>query len=202
LTPELRAAATAASREAAESDLAPADMHRTDVLRRLDLTTRLPDLVVHNLDRQSMAASLEARVPYLDHHVVELAMRIPPAILLRGGERKDPLRRALARVLPAEVARRKKRGMTAPRRGWFRRPLPEFAEEALSAERLRETGYFDAAAVTRLLEAHRSGRADAGDVLLGVLGVQLWDATFIRGAARARTRATGASADRPTRARA
>jgi asparagine synthase (glutamine-hydrolysing) len=157
--------------------------------------------VVHNLDRQSMAASLEARVPYLDHHVVELAMRIPPAILLRGGERKDLLRRALARVLPPEVARRRKRGMTAPRRGWFRGVLPPFAAEALSPERLRSTGYFDAGAVSRLLEAHRADRADAGDLLLGVLGVQLWDAMFVRGGARAPERTSAKSAAPATGAR-
>jgi asparagine synthase (glutamine-hydrolysing) len=201
LTPELRGAAMGAARESAEVEHAPYEMGRTDALRRLDLMTRLPDLVVHNLDRQSMAASLEARVPYLDHHVVELAMRIPPAILLRGGERKDLLRRALARVLPPELARRKKRGMTAPRRGWFRRPLPEFAADALSTERLRDAGYFDASAVTGLLEAHRAGRADAADALLGVLGVQLWNDMFVRGVPRPPERADGSKVVRAAGAR-
>ena len=201
LTPELRAVTTKAARESADVEHAPFEMHRTDALRRLDLTTRLPDLVVHNLDRQSMAASLEARVPYLDHHVVELAMRIPPAILLRGGERKDLLRRALARVLPPELARRKKRGMTAPRKAWLRAPLPEFAAEALSTERLRDTGYFDAGAVTRLLEAHRAGHTDAADVLLGVLGVPLWHDMFARGVPRAPERADASSVERAAGAR-
>ncbi|HTK46938.1 MAG TPA: asparagine synthase (glutamine-hydrolyzing) [Gemmatimonadaceae bacterium] len=202
LTPDLRRAAISASRASAAVEPAPFEMHRTDALRRLDLTTRLPDLVVHNLDRQSMGASLEARVPYLDHRVVELAMRIPPSILLRGGERKDLLRRALARVLPPELARRKKRGMTAPRRGWFRAPLPEFASAALSAERLRDTGYFDAGAVTRLLAVHRAGRTDAADLLLGVLGVQLWDEMFVHGMPRAPERAGAAQPTRAAGARA
>jgi asparagine synthase (glutamine-hydrolysing) len=137
--------------------------------------------VVHNLDRQSMAASLEARVPFLDHHVVELAMRIPPSVLLRRREPKHLLRRALARVLPAELVRRRKRGMTAPRHGWLRGPLPEFAAEALSPQRIRSTGYFDATAVSALLAEHRAARTNAGDILLGVLGVQLWDSMFMHG---------------------
>jgi asparagine synthase (glutamine-hydrolysing) len=149
-----------------------------------------------------MAASLEARVPFLDHHVVELAMRIPPSVLLRRREPKHLLRRALARVLPPEVARRRKRGMTAPRRGWFRGVLPPFAAEALSPERLRSTGYFDAGAVSRLLEAHRADRADAGDLLLGVLGVQLWDRMFVHGVPRAPMRTGAESTERPARARA
>jgi asparagine synthase (glutamine-hydrolysing) len=185
LHPELRARRDAARAAMIDdgSDDVPRQ-HRTNALRRLDLATRLPDLVVHNLDRLSMAASLEARVPFLDHHVVELAMRIPPSVLLRRREPKHLLRRALSRVLPEELVRRRKRGMTAPRQRWLRGPLPEFAADALSPERLRATGYFDASAVSALLAEHRAARVNAGDLLLGVLGVQLWDAMFMHGALR------------------
>ena len=180
LDPELRTAGEAASNDVISgSDDAPRH-HRTNALRRLDLATRLPDLVVHNLDRQSMAASLEARVPFLDHQVVELAMRIPPSVLLRGREPKHLLRRALGRVLPAELTRRRKRGMTAPRQRWLRGPLPDFAVDALSPERIRAAGYFDAAKVSALLGEHRAARVNAGDVLLGVLGVQLWHSMFMQ----------------------
>jgi len=190
LHPELRAMRGSASPMIMDaSDGVP--RHRTNVLRRLDLATRLPDLVVHNLDRQSMAASLEARVPFLDHHVVELAMRIPPSVLLRRREPKHLLRRALARVLPAELVRRRKRGMTAPRQRWLRGSLPEFAAEALSPERLRATGYFDASAVSALLAEHRAARVNAGDLLLGVLGVQLWDSMFMHAALRPPASAAG-----------
>jgi asparagine synthase (glutamine-hydrolysing) len=183
LHPDLRAAVLVAGAEIDEvQDVSR--HHRTNGLRRLDLATRLPDLVVHNLDRQSMAASLEARVPFLDHHVVELAMRIPPSLLLRGREPKHLLRRSLARVLPPALVRRRKRGMTAPRHGWLRNRLPEFATDALSPERLRAAGYFDAGAVSALLADHRAARVSAGDLLLGVLGVQLWDSMFMQCAMR------------------
>jgi asparagine synthase (glutamine-hydrolysing) len=192
LRPELRAAAARAASAAMTDDSGDAvPHHRTNALRRLDLATRLPDLVVHNLDRQSMAASLEARVPFLDHHVVELAMRIPPSVLLRRREPKHLLRRALSRVLPPELVRRRKRGMTAPRHGWLRGPLPEFAADALSPERVRATGYFDASAVSALLAEHRAARVNAGDLLLGVIGVQLWDAMFMHGALRPPASAAG-----------
>jgi asparagine synthase (glutamine-hydrolysing) len=191
LDPELRAAGASASTMITDDSDDVPQGHRTNTLRRLDLATRLPDLVVQNLDRQSMAASLEARVPFLDHHVVELAMRIPPSVLLRRREPKHVLRRALARVLPAELARRRKRGMTAPRQRWLRGPLPEFAVEALSPERIRATGYFEAVAVSSLLAEHRAARVNAGDVLLGVLGVQLWDSMFMHDVLRPPPSAAG-----------
>jgi asparagine synthetase B (glutamine-hydrolysing) len=184
LHPDLRGIAMTSEAALTGDDQDGPRRHRTNALRRLDLATRLPDLVVHNLDRQSMAASLEARVPFLDHHVVELAMRIPPSLLLHGREPKHLLRRALARVLPPELARRRKRGMTAPRHGWLRGPLPDFAADALSPARLRATGYFDAGGVSTLLADHRAARVDAGDLLLGVLGVQLWDSMFMQRALR------------------
>ena len=70
--------------------------------------------------------------------------------------------------------------MTAPRHGWLRGPLPAFAAEALSAEHLRATGYFDPVAVTKLLADHRASRVNAGDLLLGVLGVELWHSMFMQ----------------------
>jgi asparagine synthase (glutamine-hydrolysing) len=112
-------------------------------------------------------------------------------VLLRGREPKHLLRRALSRVLPPELVRRRKRGMTAPRHGWLRGPLPEFAADALSPERVRATGYFDASAVSALLAEHRAARVNAGDLLLGVIGVQLWDAMFMHGALRPPASAAG-----------
>ena len=74
--------------------------------------------------------------------------------------------------------------MTAPRHGWLRGPLPEFAADALQPARLREAGYFDAVAVSTLLADHRAERVSAGDLLLGVIGVQLWDSMFMHGPLR------------------
>jgi len=151
-------------------------------LQHYEMTVRLPDLVVHTLDRLSMAHGLEARVPFLDHELVELCAQIPPRLKLRGSEEKYILRRALRGALPPEIVRRKKRGLAAPIRGWLRGPLPPFAEDLLSPERLREKGYFVPEAVGALLERYRR-EPQPGETspLLSALAIQLWDELFVRG---------------------
>jgi asparagine synthase (glutamine-hydrolysing) len=148
-------------------------------LQALDLHYRLPDAVTQHLDRGSMAHALEARVPFLDHELVELCARIPPELQLRGFREKSILRDAMKPDLPAPIVRRRKRAMSAPYASWLRAPLPEFAHEMLSERALGQKGYFDAFEVQALLREHRSRRADHGRILMGVLGVQLWD-TLLR----------------------
>jgi asparagine synthase (glutamine-hydrolysing) len=150
-------------------------------LLRLDLTFRLPGFIVHTLDRASMAYGLEARVPFLDHELVEAAARVPVALHRPLFTDKAILRRALAGVLPPEILRRRKRGLTAPYAGWLRRPLPPFAEELLSDAGLRDTGWFDPRAVRATLEAHRRGRRGQASRLMAVLVVQTWLDVFARG---------------------
>ncbi|MEO5700702.1 MAG: asparagine synthase (glutamine-hydrolyzing) [Casimicrobiaceae bacterium] len=145
-----------------------------------DLKHRLADAVVQGLDRASMAHSVEARVPFLDHEVVEFCARIPPAVKMRWLTEKAVLRAAMADVLPREIAQRKKFAMQAPGDDWMRGLLPGFAEELLSPQALQDAGYFDAAGVARLRAAHRAGTANHGKVLMGVLGLQIWDDIFRR----------------------
>lgn len=150
-------------------------------LQHYEMTVRLPDLVEHTLDRMSMAHGLEARVPFLDHELVELCAQIPPALKLRGSQEKHILRRALRGVLPPEILGRKKRGLAAPVSGWLRGALPPFAEDLLSRDRLLEKGYFAPDAVRALLERHRQQHGPAwGSLLLRVVAIQLWDELFVR----------------------
>jgi asparagine synthase (glutamine-hydrolysing) len=138
-------------------------------------------MILPALDRPSMARGVEARVPFLDPQVIALATAMPADVKLRGRTEKHVLREALRGVLPDEIRRRPKRGLVAPIHQWFREPLPPFALAALSPAEIRRTGYFDPLAVTAALEAHRSGRADRGLRLLGVLSLQLWDQMLARG---------------------
>jgi asparagine synthase (glutamine-hydrolysing) len=146
-----------------------------------ELTVRMPALVVHALDRGSMAHGVEARVPFLDHELVELCARIPPALKLRGRQEKYILRQAMRGVLPPEVLRRKKHGLAAPVYRWLRGHLPPFAEDLLSADRLRDKGYFVPDAVSRLRERCRQrDRSPEDYVLMAVLATQLWDDLFMK----------------------
>ena len=148
-----------------------------------ELTVRLPNFVTHLLDRASMASGVEARVPLLDHELVELCARIPPRLKLRGLREKYILRHAMRGVVPREIAQRTKRGLAAPYRHWLREPLPPFAEDLLSEERLREKGYFVPAAVRTLLARHcgERNRRNEATLLMAVLGIQMWDELFVRG---------------------
>jgi asparagine synthase (glutamine-hydrolysing) len=127
-----------------------------------------------------MAYSVEARVPFLDHELVEFSTLIPPRLKLKGTREKYILRHAMRSVLPKEIIRRKKRGLSAPFRQWMKN-LPEFAVELLSDKQLREKGWFDSQHVSRLIREHATGVANHGKELMGVLGIQIWDDLFLKG---------------------
>ena len=152
--------------------------HTFAKLQYLEMKVRLPDYITRHLDAASMAYSVEARVPFLDHEFVEFSTQIPPSLKMRGIEEKHILRRAMRDILPLEIVQRKKRGLSAPYTQWVG-DLPAFALELLSENCLREKGYFNSKFVTRLVEQQRSGKADYGKYLMGILGIQLWDDFFM-----------------------
>ncbi len=153
--------------------------HPFSRLQYLDLRVRLPDLIIHTLDRATMARSLEARVPFLDHELVEICCSLPPSIKMRGLQEKYVLRKAMAGRLPRAIVRRGKQGMETPVAAWFRGEIPERVAEVLSPSSLRSSGLFDPAVVGRLLDRHRSRRADHGRQLAGVVALQIWQRYFL-----------------------
>ena len=134
-----------------------------------DLKIWLPGDILTKVDRASMAVSLEAREPLLDHRLVEFAARLPKKMLLRGGEGKWLMKRALASRLPDEILHRRKMGFVTPVSAWFRGPLAREAAAIAHGSALAETGWFDSAAITRIADAHRSGRSDHGRLLWQLL---------------------------------
>jgi asparagine synthase (glutamine-hydrolysing) len=155
--------------------------HPLNQLQYYTMKIRLPDFINHKLDQTSMAFGLEARVPFLDHELVEFCARIPPALKLHGSCEKYILRRALRGFLPKPILRRKKFGLWAPFGPWLRDSAPEFVREMLSPDSLQKKGYFSPSAVHAMLQRHQSCRADFGRHLLGILAIQLWDELFLRG---------------------
>ena len=156
-----------------------------DRLRRqlaLTLTRRgLPELLRYE-DRNSMAHSLEARVPLLDHRLVELAFSIDGGELIRRGETKSVLRRALADMLPPPVrSRRDKLGFVTPEARFMRGALGELAADSFSSQRFRERGFVDAVNARKRLERHRRGRMQAGMELWRALNLELWARRFLDG---------------------
>ncbi len=154
--------------------------HPFNQLMYYEIKVRLPSFVLPVVDRGSMAKSLEARVPFLDHELVELTAQIPPRLKLKRLREKYILRRAIGDLIPREIVARRKRGLAAPVGEWIRDPIPEFAADLLSPSALRRTGYFRPEGVARTLEEHRGGARDRAGDLLGVLAVQLWDELFVK----------------------
>jgi asparagine synthase (glutamine-hydrolysing) len=155
--------------------------HPFDRMQYLETKMRLPDKTTRHLDAVTMACSLEARVPFLDHELYELCARIPPWLKLRRLEEKYVLRQAMVDVIPDEIRRRRKRGLSAPFVQWTRR-LPEFAIDLVSPASLADAGLFDPAAVDSLVARARAGTGGSR-ALHTILGLQLWHRYFVRGRA-------------------
>jgi len=121
-----------------------------------------------------MAASIEERVPFLDHKLVELAGRIPGRILTRGFRTKVLLKRALQPYLPAETLRRRKVGFTVPVGLWFRKSLQPLVADLLLSPGTRSRGYFNTANVERFVREHFDGVRDRQKQLWALLNFELW----------------------------
>ncbi len=140
----------------------------------LELKLRLPELLLMRVDKITMANSVEARVPFLDHHLVEYALSLPTDLKIKGTSGKHILKRALESVLPADLLYRPKRGFGAPIREWFRGDSAKVLNDLIMNSTIRRRGLFDYAFIARLMEEHRSGKRDWSFHLWALLNVSLW----------------------------
>jgi asparagine synthase (glutamine-hydrolysing) len=134
-----------------------------------DLKFWLPGDILTKVDRASMAVSLEAREPLLDHRLIEFAAALPERMRLRRGEGKWLMKRAMRRYLPDEILYRRKQGFVTPIAQWFRGPLAETALGIGASAALARTGWFDARRLSAVAEAHISGRSDHSRLLWQLL---------------------------------
>ena len=158
------------------------DARRTDELNRymyVDMKTWLVDTYLEKVDKTSMAVSLEARVPLLDHRLVELALSIPSSYKIDGRATKRVFRDAVRDLLPARTLTKPKHGFAVPTDPWFRGELKDFAYEILLDSRSRQRGYFRPAEVERLWGEHQAGREVRDSHLWLLLNFELWAREYL-----------------------
>jgi asparagine synthase (glutamine-hydrolysing) len=160
-------------------------------LQDLDLGIYLVDDLLVKTDRASMAHSLEARVPFLDPVVAELALALETKQKVRGFSKKRLLRRSVEPLLPREIVRGRKRGFSVPVAAWLRSDLEPFARDVLSRETIERQGYLRPEAVTRVLDEHTSGKEDLSRQIWGLLSFTLWFDRYAREPAPAGAGAAG-----------
>jgi asparagine synthase (glutamine-hydrolysing) len=181
LAPGLRAAATRAAAYTSSLGYFQKLNGSSTLLDRLlyaDIKTYLVELLMKQ-DQMSMAASIESRVPFLDHKLVEYAAALPDAWKLSGLTTKRVLRESVRGLLPASILNRAKMGFPVPFAGWTRGPWNTVARDVLLDRRSIERGLIDPQAVDRLLRHHADGRTEGGDRIWSLLNLELWYRTFI-----------------------
>ena len=147
----------------------------------VDTRFYLPGDMLVKVDRMSMATSLEARVPFLDHRLVEYAAKIPSQVKFPGGKKKYLLKKGLEPLLDRDLLYRKKAGFNVPKNQWLRGPLRELVGDMLAPERLQRHGLLDPAVVRQMVNEHQQRRADHSFAIWSVLIFQLWYDRFVAG---------------------
>ncbi len=143
-------------------------------LQYVDIHCYLPEDILTKVDRTSMAVSLEARVPLLDHVLMEYVATMPTALKLREGVGKVVLKDVMAADLPASILHRRKMGFGLPIASWFRRELTDYVRDVLDGRRTRQRGLVDPVAVTALLDEHQRGGRDRSSQIWALLALEEW----------------------------
>lgn len=158
-----------------------------DVLARMiynEFKLRLPELLLMRVDKITMSVSLEARVPFLDHDMVELTMDIPMDYKVRGNRAKHLLKEAVRGLIPDEIIDRKKMGFGAPMSQWLRGDFGEYVSKSIMSSKLLERGYLDVGYINQLIEDHRSGRRDTSLYIWTLFNMTAWFDYWVDGVSK------------------
>ncbi len=139
-----------------------------------DQTSWLPDNLLERGDRMTMAASLEARMPFMDHHLAEFVSGLPDRYRVRGRQTKWALREAMKRLLPGEILKRPKVGFRVPVNEWFRGPMRGYIYDHLTGTDSRTRHYYRESELGRILGEHVSGRQNHEKLLWTLLNLEIW----------------------------
>ena len=149
-------------------------LNHQEKMMALDLLTYLPDDILVKVDRAAMASSLETRIPFLDHKLIEYVLKIPHSLKFRNGQGKWILKRILNQYIPKNLTERPKKGFEIPLSSWLRGPLRDWAENLLNEKRLNEENYFNSKLIREKWSEHLSGRKNWQHDLWDILMFQAW----------------------------
>ena len=147
----------------------------------LDLNLRLPELLLMRVDKISMATSVESRVPFLDHRLVEYSMHIPRTRKLHQGETKYILKKAVEGIIPNEIIYRPKQGFSAPVDEWIRGEWYGFVKDLFERSPLIREGFMNREFVNDILQGHHSGKRRAGQLVWNLTNLLLWYERWFQG---------------------
>jgi asparagine synthase (glutamine-hydrolysing) len=150
-----------------------------NTMSKIDLKTYLVDDLLTLTDRMSMAHSLEARVPFIDHKLVEFFMTIPPSFKIKGFSKKYLLKRAAERLLPREVIYRKKMGFSVPLVNWFRSEIREYVNDILSESRIKQLDYFNPMFISKIKESHLGSKSNFDEKLWALISFVKWHEKYV-----------------------
>jgi asparagine synthase (glutamine-hydrolysing) len=145
-----------------------------------DIKTYLCDDILVKVDRMSMANSLEARVPFLDHKFIEFVATIPSGMKLKGFESKYVLKKAMSRILPKEILYRDKQGFSIPIKNWLKNELKPLMEEVLSSIRVKREGFFNPGYIDRLKAEHLNGVENHSHRLWALMVFEIWQDLYLK----------------------
>lgn len=145
----------------------------------LDMKRRLPYHLLHKIDKMSMAHSVEARVPYLDHNIAEFSFEIPARLKLKGMEQKYILKKSASKIIPKEILKRKKHPFVVPMDVWFRQNFKETAEMILSKSTVCKNKYFNYNSVKKIIENYDKSSLYYGRQLWGIISFDIWHKIYI-----------------------
>ena len=140
----------------------------------LEFKLRLPELLLMRVDKITMSESLEARVPFLDHPLLEFSLDVPQSLKIKGGEPKYLLKKGVKDLIPEDMIYRKKMGFGAPMSDWLRGGFGEYVTERINASSLMTRQFFNAAYIDKLIEDHRSGSKDNGYYIWTIFNLTEW----------------------------
>ena len=157
-----------------------------DLNRQLyvDIKTYLVDDILVKVDRMSMASSLEARVPFLDHRVVEFSARVQSNMKLRGSTTKYLLKKTMGSLLPEQILHRGKEGFSIPIKNWLKSELQPLMQDVLAADKIKQQGFFDAGYVERLKSEHLCGKENHSHRLWALMVFGVWQDIYLRTGSR------------------